>query len=74
MKYNWPLILGLKTTIAECKTTYMQLFQIHAHHEDLVCYRDAVFADVLSDWCGQWNMTIDINQYHESHHEFLLLF
>jgi hypothetical protein len=38
-----------------------------------VCFRAAVFANVLSSWCGQWNMTMDVNQYHESHHEFLLL-
>ena len=40
---------------------------------ETLCYRVAIFANALSNWCGQWNMTIDINQYHESHHKFLLL-
>lgn len=33
----------------------------------------AVFANILSDWCSQWNVTLDVNQFCESHHEFLLL-
>lgn len=73
VEYNWPLIPGQKTTAAECKATYNQFFQDHIHHRDPVCFRAAVFANVLSDWCGQWNVTIDVNQFHESHHEFLLL-
>ena len=73
VEYNWPIISGPKSTAAECQATYRQFFQLHAHHKDPVCFRAAVFANVLSNWCGQWNMTIDVNQYQESHHEFLLL-
>ena len=40
---------------------------------DPVCFRAAVFCNTLADWCGQWNVTIDVNQFSESHHEFLLL-
>ena len=65
------MIFGLQSTAEECKVTYKQFFQDHVLHRDPV--RAAVFANVLSDWCGQWNVTIDINKYHESHHEFLLL-
>lgn len=73
VEYNWPLITGPKATAEECKVTYRQFFQEHVSHCDPVCFRAAVFANVLSDWCGQWNVTIDVNCYHESHHEFLLL-
>ena len=73
LEYNWPLIQGPKSTAAECKATYFKFFQSHIHHKDPVCFRAAVFSKALSDWCGQWNVTIDINQFHDSHHEFLLL-
>ena len=73
VEYNWPIIPGPKSTAAECQDTYRQFFQLHAHHKDRVCFRAAVFANVLSNWCGEWNMTLDVNRYHESHHEFLLL-
>lgn len=74
VEYNWPLIPGPKATAAECKIMYGQFFQIHIHHKDPVCYRVAVFANILSYWCSQWNVTLDVNQFCESHHEFLLLF
>ena len=73
LEYNWPLIPGPKSTAAECKATYGRFFQDHIHHCDPVCYRAAVFSNILADWCGQWNITIDVNHFHESHHEFLLL-
>lgn len=73
VEYNWPLIPGPKSTAKECKVTYRQFFQAHVLHRDPVCFRTTIFANILSDWCGQWNVTIDINRYHESHHEFLLL-
>ena len=76
-RYIWKgqitFVAGPKSTAAECQATYRQFFQMHVHHKDHVCFRAAVFANVLSNWCGQWNMTIDVNQYHKSHHEFLLL-
>jgi hypothetical protein len=28
----------------------------------------------LADWCGQWNVTIDINQFSEIHHDILFTF
>jgi hypothetical protein len=73
VEYNWPLIQGPKSTPAECRATYKQFFQEHMHHRDPVCFRAAVFANVLADWCNQWNVTIDVNRFHESHPEFLLL-
>lgn len=73
VEYNWPLVPGPKSTAEECRVTYRQFFQDHILHRDPVCYRAAVFANILSNWCGQWNVTIDVNRYHESHHEFLLL-
>lgn len=59
--------------VAKCKATYEQLVQTHIHHRDLICYRAIIFANILADWCGQWNVNIDINQFNESHHNFLLL-
>jgi hypothetical protein len=73
VEYNWPLIQGPKSTLAECRATYKQFFQEHIHHRDPVCFRAVVFANVSADWCNQWNMTIDVNGFHESHPEFLLL-
>lgn len=52
---------------------YKQFFQDHVLHRDLVCFGASIFANVLSDWCRQWNVTNDINRYRKSHHEFLLL-
>jgi len=46
---------------------------VHPLSLDLVCFRAAVFCNTLADWCGQWNVTIDVNQFSESHHEFILL-
>ena len=73
VEYNWPLIIGPKFIAADCQATYKRFFQEHSHHCDPVCFRAAVFSNILADWCGQWNVTIDINQFSESHHEFLLL-
>ena len=73
VEYNWPLIIGPKFTAADCQATYKRFFREHNHHCDPVCFRAAVFCNILADWCGQWNVTIDINQFSESHHEFLLL-
>ena len=73
VEYNWPLILGPKATAAECKITYGHFFQIHIHHKDPVCYKAIVFANILSNWCSQWNVTLDVDQFCDNHHEFLLL-
>lgn len=73
MKYNWPLIPSLKTIAEECKATYRQNFQAHVFHRDSICFRTNIFANVLLDWCGQWNVTIDVNRYYKNHHEFMLL-
>ena len=32
-----------------------------------------MFCNILAEWCRQWNVTIDVNQFTESHHEFLLI-
>ena len=73
VEYNWPLVPSPKGTAEECKATYKQFFQDHVLHRDPVCFRAAVFSNILADWCGEWDVTIDVNQYHESHHEFWLL-
>lgn len=73
LEYNWPLIPGPKSTAAECKATFGKFFQDHIHPYDPVCYRATMFSNILVDWCGQWNITIDVNHFHESHHDFLLL-
>lgn len=73
VEYNWPLIIGPKSTVAQCQATYKKFFQEHSHHCDPVYYSAVVFSNILADWCGQSNVTIDNNQFSESHHEFLLL-
>jgi hypothetical protein len=73
VEYNWPLIPGPKATAAQCQVTYRNFFEEHIQHLDPVCFRAAVFCNTLATWCGQWNVTIDVNQFSESHHEFLLL-
>ena len=73
VEYNWPLIPGSKTTAANCQATYRSFFKEHIQHLDPVCFRAAVFCNTLAEWCSQWNVTIDVNHFSESHHEFLLL-
>lgn len=73
IEYNWPLIPGPKTTAGECQATYRAFFEAHRYHLDPVCFRAAVFCNTLATWCGQWNVTIDVNQFSESQHEFFLL-
>ena len=38
-------------------------FEAHRYHLDPVCFRAVVFGNTLANWCGQWNVTIDVNQY-----------
>ena len=73
VEYNWPLIQGPKSTADECQLTYKTFFDNHIHHLDLVYFRVAVFSKILADWCGQCHVTIDMNQFSKSHHEFWLL-
>lgn len=73
VEYNWPVIPGPKATVAQCQVAYRNFFEEHIQHLDPVCFRAAVFCNTLAEWCGQWNVTIDVNQFSESHHEFLLL-
>lgn len=71
--YNWPLIFGLKKTATQYQATYQRFFEAHIQYLDPVCFGAAVFCNTLANWCSQWNVTIDVNQFSESHHEFLLL-
>ena len=73
VEYNWPLIPRSKATAAQCQVAYRIFFYEDVNHLDPVCFRAVVFCNTLADWCGQWNVTIDVNQFSESHHEFLLL-
>ena len=73
IEYNWPIIPGPKSNSGECAATYKQFFQNHVQHRDPVCYKASVFSNILANWCEQWHVTIDVNQFHESHHEFFLL-
>lgn len=73
VEYNWPFIPGPMSTAEECKSTYKRFFDIHIHHLDPVCFRAAVFCNTLADWCGQWNVVLNVNKFAESHYEFLLL-
>ena len=73
VEYNWPIIPGPKATADQCQTTYRNFYEAHIRHLDPVCFRAAVFCNTLAEWCGQWNVTIDVNQFSESHHEFLLI-
>jgi hypothetical protein len=73
VEYNWPFIPGPMSTADECKSTYKRFFEIHIQHLDPVCFRAAVFCNTLADWCGQWNVVLNVNKFAESHYEFLLL-
>lgn len=48
-EYNWPLIIGPKSTAVECKATYKQFFQEYIHHCDPVGYRAIIFVNILAD-------------------------
>jgi len=73
VEYNWPIIQGPKTTPKECHVTYKRFSEEHIQHLDHVCYRAAVFSNILATWCQLWNIIIDVNKFSECHHEFLLL-
>ena len=73
IEYNWPIIPGPKATPQECHVTYRRFFEEHIQHLDPVCYQAAVFSNMLANWCQLWGITIDVNKFSESHHEFLLL-
>lgn len=63
VEYNWALIQGPKSTADKCQLTYKKFFDTHINHLDPVCYRATVFSNALADWCSQWNITIDVNQF-----------
>ena len=73
VEYNWPFIPGPMSTATECQATYKKKFDVHIHHLDPICFRVAVFCNTLANWCGQWNVIINVNKFAESHYEFLLL-
>ena len=75
VEYNWPQIPGSPgfDTPEECRDAYSKFFHAHRYHKDPVCFRAAIFCAALADWCGQWNVTINVNVFHESRHEFWML-
>ena len=73
VEYNWPIIPGPKATANQCQATYRSFYEVHIRHLDPVCFIAAMFCNTLAEWCGQWNVTIDVSQFSESHHEFLLI-
>lgn len=73
VEYNRPIIQGPKTTSKECHATYKRFFEDRIQHLDHVCYREVVFSNILAIWCQLWNVTIDVNQFSESHNEILLM-
>jgi hypothetical protein len=62
------------STAEECKSTYKRFFDIHNHHLDPVCLKAAMFCNTLTDWCGEWNVVLNVNKLAENHYEFLLFF
>lgn len=75
VEYNWPQISGSPgfNTPEECRDAYSKFFHAHRYHKDPVCFRAAIFCAVLADWCARWNITINVNVFHESRHEFWML-
>ena len=73
VEYNWPLIPGPKATATQCQVVYQIFCEKHIQHLDPVCFRVVVFNNTFADWCVQWNVTIDVNQFTKSHREFFLL-
>jgi hypothetical protein len=53
--------------------TYRNFFETHIQHLDPLFFRGAVFCNIVADYCGQWNVTIDVNRFSESQHDFFLL-
>lgn len=73
VEYNWPLIAGPKSTVDECQLACQRFFEVYIHHLDLVCFRATVSCNTLANWCKEWNVVLDFNQFAECHHEFLFL-
>jgi hypothetical protein len=68
--YNWPQIPGLFSTFHDCIASYKTFFEIHKNHTDPVCFRAAIFCNVLAYLCMQYKLVVNVNHYDESKPEF----
>lgn len=75
VEYNWPQIQGAPrfNTLPQCCNAYQRFYEEHQTHKDYVCFRAAIFCAALTDRCLRWNFAINIDRYHESRQEFLML-
>ena len=71
-EYNWPIIEGCFNTSFECTTAYTLFFETHKTHRDPMCFRAAIFAHFLAQICMTHRICINVNQYENSHPEFLI--
>lgn len=75
VEYRWPQIqvaFGFNKPI-QCHDIYFKFFKDHYTHQDPLCFRATIFYAALIDWCPRWNFAINVNYYHESRQEFLML-
>ena len=56
VEYNWSFIPRPMSTAIECQSTYKFFFDTVISHLDPICFKDAVFCNILTNWCGQWNV------------------
>ena len=70
--YNWPQIPGRFSSPQECSESYRAFFELHRHHTDPVCFRAAVFCNILSHMCIRFKCVVNVNRYDETKPEFYL--
>ena len=70
--YNWPQIPGRFSSPQECSESYRAFFELHKRHTDPVCFRAAVFCNILSYMCVRFKCVVNVNRYDETRPEFHL--
>lgn len=73
VEYNWPLIHGSMSTYVECKATYIKFFILMFIIVILCVFVLPYLLMCLQIGVGGGTSPSDVNQFHESHHAFLLL-
>jgi hypothetical protein len=57
--YNFCLMEGEFDTWEKCVIWFSKFSELHRHHRDPVCFRQALFAAICAEWCVAHSMCID---------------
>jgi hypothetical protein len=70
--YNWMLMEGSFSTWEDCATTYQRHYE-PKDHDDGVCFRSAVFSQILSYWCRRFKLKINMNVHDHVQPIFIIM-